>query len=156
KARGMTTAAVSWPVTVGADIDYLVPEYSGVARNPKWLELLRALSSPRHILENYEAQNKPLAWPFTDADHPALASWLFRMYRPNLMLVHIFETDEAQHDHGPGSPEALAAIEAADAHVQQIVNAVASTGLQSRTDIVIVSDHGFLPIEHQLQPNYVF
>ncbi|HEX7136547.1 MAG TPA: alkaline phosphatase family protein, partial [Vicinamibacterales bacterium] len=64
--------------------------------------------------------------------------------------------DDAQHEHGPGSPEALAAVEEADSHVQQIVDVVASTGLQNETDIVIVSDHGFLPLEHQLQPNYVF
>ena len=31
KTRGMKTAAVSWPATVGADIDYLVPEFGGVA-----------------------------------------------------------------------------------------------------------------------------
>ena len=35
KARGLTAAAVSWPATVGADIDYLVPEFGGVTRHPK-------------------------------------------------------------------------------------------------------------------------
>ncbi|MEO8077989.1 MAG: alkaline phosphatase family protein, partial [Acidobacteriota bacterium] len=35
KARGLTTAAVSWPVTVDADIDYLMPEFGGVTRNPQ-------------------------------------------------------------------------------------------------------------------------
>ena len=45
KARGLKTAAVSWPVTVDADIDYLMPEFGGVTRHPRWLDLMRALSS---------------------------------------------------------------------------------------------------------------
>src|ERR1700722_20201149 len=156
KARGLTTAAVSWPVTVDADIDYLVPEFAGVTRHPKWLELIRALSHPRHLLDTYEAQGTPLSWPMTDGDRTALAAWIFKTYRPSLTLLHIFETDDAEHEHGPDSPEALDAIEPADARVAQMVDAVAETGLQNQTDIVVVSDHGFLPLERQLQLNYLF
>jgi len=38
-ARGLVAAAVSWPVTVGLDIDYLVPEYSPktLAGQETWL-----------------------------------------------------------------------------------------------------------------------
>ena len=79
-----------------------------------------------------------------------------RKYRPHFTLLHIFDTDSAQHTNGPGSPEALAAIEAADAHVQQVLAAVNDAGLAERTDVVIVSDHGFLPLERQLQPNHLF
>jgi predicted AlkP superfamily pyrophosphatase or phosphodiesterase len=156
KARGLTTAAVSWPVTVDADIDYLMPEFGGVTRHPRWLDLMRALSKPRNLLDNYEAQGTPLAWPMTDDDRTGLAAWIFRTYRPNLLLLHIFATDDAQHAFGPGSPEALAAIEGADGKVQQMIQAVADTGLQDRTDLVVLSDHGFLPLEQQLQPNYIF
>ena len=156
KARGLTTAAVSWPVTVDADIDYLMPEYGGVTRNPIWLDLLRALSRPRKLLDDYEAQGRALAWPMTDDDRTGLAAWIFRKYRPHLTLLHIFGTDDAQHKYGPGTPEALAAIEAADSHVQQMLAAIAEAGVRDRTDVVVVSDHGFLPIERQLQLNYAF
>ena len=37
-----------------------------------------------------------------------------------------------------------------------VLDAVKETGLQDRTDIVIVSDHGFLPLEKQLQLNALF
>ena len=156
KARGLKTASVSWPATVGADIDYLFPEFGGVTSHPKSLELLRALSSPRGVLENFESHRSALPWPMSDADRTALAAWMFRTYRPNLMLLHIYDTDDAAHNYGPESPEALAAIEEADGRVQQIVDAVAAAGLQGRTDIVVLSDHGFLPIEQQLQPNNAF
>ena len=156
KARGLRTAAVSWPVTVGADIDYLMPEFGGVTRHRKWLDLIRAISHPRDLLDSYERQVKPLAWPLGDDDRTGVAAWIIRTYRPHLMLLHIFGTDDAQHAYGPDAPEALAAIEAADAHVQQIVQAVADAGLEDRTDVVVLSDHGFLPLENQLNPNYMF
>jgi len=156
KARGVKTAAVSWPATVGADIDYLFPEFGGVTSHPKSLDLLRALSSPRGVLENYESHGSALEWPMSDADRTALAAWMFRTYRPNLMLMHIYDTDDAAHNYGPESPEAIAAIEEADARVQQIVDAIAAAGLEARTDIVVLSDHGFLPIGQQLQPNNAF
>jgi predicted AlkP superfamily pyrophosphatase or phosphodiesterase len=157
KARGLTTAAVSWPVTVDAEIDYLMPEYEGgVTTHRIWLDLMRALSRPRHLLDTYEAHGTPLGWPFTDADRTGLAAWIFRTYRPHLTLLHIFETDDAEHEFGPGSPEALAAIEKADGYVNTMIDAVAAAGLQKSTDIVVVSDHGFLPLERQFQLNAVF
>ena len=156
KARGLTTAAVSWPVTVDADIDYLMPEFGGVTRNAKWLDLMRGISRPRLLLDDYEAQGRPLAWPMTDDDRTGLAAFIMRKYPPNLMLLHIFGTDDAQHKFGPDTPEALASIEVADGHVAQMIKAVADAGIQDRTDFVVLSDHGFLPLGKQLQPNFAF
>ncbi len=156
RARGLTAAAVSWPVSVGMDVDYLVPEY-GWHRDPKMLHLMREISRPSHLLDAFEiAQGQPLGWPFSDAERTAMAIWMLKTYRPALTLLHIFETDSAQHEHGPGSPEALKAIEDADANVQKVLDAIAAAGIADRTDVVIVSDHGFLPIAQQLQLNYAF
>lgn len=156
KARGLKTAGVYWPVTVGAEIDYLMPEY---APNPhrKTLDLMRALSAPRDLLDAWEASaGTPIRWPMTDADRTALAAWMLRTYRPHLTLVHLFDTDTAEHRFGPDSPEALAAFEATDAHVKTLVDTIAALGLQDRTDIVVVSDHGFLPVSQLVQLNAVF
>jgi hypothetical protein len=155
-SRGLSTAAVSWPATVGSDIDFLMPEY-GRRFYPETLDLLRALSHPRGLLDTYEAsRGEPLPGPLTDADRTGLAAWIFRTYRPHLTLLHIFETDSAQHQEGPGSPKALAALEQADSHVKMMRDAITDAGLRDRTDIVIVSDHGFAAIEQQLHPNTIF
>jgi hypothetical protein len=81
---------------------------------------------------------------------------MIRTYHPHLTMLHIFGTDDAEHAYGPGSPQALAAIEDADGRVQEIIAAIADAGLQDRTDLVVLSDHGFLPIERQLQVNAAF
>ena len=157
KARGLKTAGVFWPVSVGMEsLDFNVPEVAYYT-NPKMMDLLRELSYPRNIIDTFEvASGKPLVWPMKDDDRVALAIWFFKTQRPNLTLLHIFGTDDAQHAFGPGSPEALKAIERADEHVQMVIDAVKETGLQDRTDIVVVSDHGFLGNEKQLQLNALF
>jgi predicted AlkP superfamily pyrophosphatase or phosphodiesterase len=143
KARGLRTAAVHWPVTVGAEIDYLNPVYRRTF-NPESLNLLRVLSRPPGLLESYEAaRGKALGFPLTDEDRVGLAAYIIRTHRPHLTLLHIGDTDVAQHRSGPGSPQALAAIEQADANVKLIVDAVADAGLSDETTIVVASDHGF-------------
>ena len=155
RSRGLSAAAVSWPVTVDADLDVLLPEYG--RPYTETLDLLRALSRPRRLLDTYEAaRGEPLGWPLTDGDRMGLAAWIFRTYRPQLLLVHIFENDSAHHEFGPGSPQALAALEASDAHVSLMLDAVADAGLSDRTNVVIVSDHGFIRYGRQLHPNAAF
>lgn len=154
-SRGLRTAAVSWPVTVGANIDVLMPEYG--RPYTETLDLLRALARPRGMLDAYEAERgAPLPWPLSDADRTGLAAWIFRTYRPHLLMLHIFDNDTAHHASGPGSPEAAAALETADGYVRIMIEAVEAAGLAGRTDIVIVSDHGFIRYDRQVHPNAVF
>ena len=46
RAAGLTTAGISWPVTVGARIDYLLPETNQAPRDSTWLDLMRRQSTP--------------------------------------------------------------------------------------------------------------
>lgn len=153
KKRGLSTGAVNWPVTVGADIDYLIPEFGGVYDHPIWLNLLRALTRPHGLLDTLEAGGQRLQWPMADADEMALAAAVFRQYRPHLLLVHLVDVDDREHTFGAAAPETLTAIETADAQVKLMVDTITATGLLARTNIVVVSDHGFESTEQELRPN---
>jgi hypothetical protein len=156
RARGLRVAEVNWPVTVGADVDFLVPEF-GRSMHRESLTLLSALSKPTTLLDDVQAAlGKELPWPLTDAARVDIASWIIRIHRPHLLLLHIFETDDAQHEKGPGSPEARRAIEDADRNVARLLEAVDAAGIRARTNIIVVSDHGFLPLGQQLQLNALF
>jgi predicted AlkP superfamily pyrophosphatase or phosphodiesterase len=155
-ARGLRVAAVSWPVSVGLDIDYNVPEFWR-SNHPETITLLRALSTPRNIIDAAEIwRGQPFDWPQTDKHRTDFTKFLIRTYQPELVMVHLVETDSAQHDYGPDSAEALQAHERADGYVGEILGALSDAGLAERTNIAIVSDHGFLPISKQLQLNAAF
>ena len=154
RARGLTAAGVTWPVSVGMDLDFNAPEYMGASRHPEGIQLLRGLSTPRALFDAAElARGTPYGWPQTDRDRTDLTSFILRTYAPNLTMLHLIELDTAQHTHGPGSPEALEAMASMDRYVGELADAARKAPGGARTTIAVVSDHGFLPLTTQLQPN---
>lgn len=157
KQQGMTTASVFWPVSVGMKADYLIPEFWRTGSNhASDASLIRALSTPG-VFEGLEASVKhPAGWPLTDRDLTDLAVYIFTTHKPRVLLLHLGSLDGAEHSAGPGSPRAIETLQRIDGYLGELRSAVAQAGLAGRTDFVIVSDHGFSPIERQLQPNAVF
>lgn len=153
RARGLRAGAVTWPVTIGMDLDYLAPEYLG-ARHPQSVSMLRVLSSPRDLLSQVErARGKPFSWPQNDRDRTDISTFILKTYDPHVFLLHLIELDGAQHDFGPGSPEALQTLTRVDQYVGEVVAAVKAAGRAGQTTIAVASDHGFLPVGRQLQVN---
>jgi len=152
--KGLLVGSVFWPVTLGLEVDALVPEFwrSG-SSHPADLELLRALSSQGLVDEVEATLGNPLAYPLTDAERTELALHVLRTRKPNLLLLHLIDHDFAQHDFGVGSPEANAALERIDGELGRIRATLGELGLAERTLFVIVSDHGFLPGDRELRPN---
>ena len=157
RAGGMTTAAINWPVTVGLQADYLVPEFWRTrSSHQSDFSLIRALSTPGLLERLEEEQRPPLVWPFTDKERTRIASYILTRHEPRVLLLHLLSLDSVQHGSGPGSPRALETLQQIDGYIGELRDAVARAGIGDRTHFVIVSDHGFLPIEQQLQPNAVF
>jgi len=155
EAAGRPTAAVFWPVSVGARVSWLVPEYWR-ARTVDDDKLIAALSTPG-LLDAVHARFPAAASEYTpqrrsDAGLTDIAVHLIERERPALLLLHIFDVDGRQHGFGPGSPEARAAIEGADAQLARLVAAAKQAGTWDRTALVVVSDHGFLPITQRVKP----
>src|SRR5262249_2532900 len=69
-------------------------------------------------------------------------------FKPQFLTVHLSAVDENQHQHGPGSAEAHAAIENADAALGVMEDAARAA--HPDAVIVLVSDHGFAPIVHDV------
>lgn len=77
----------------------------------------------------------------------ALTDVLWKDGVPEFSVLWMSEPDRAQHASGPGSPEALAAIKSADANLSVVIRALQDKEALDRTDILVVSDHGFSTIE---------
>lgn len=156
RARNLTAAAISWPVSVGMDLDYLIPEFWR-SSHPESLKLLKALSWPRHLIDAAEAaRGKPFDWPQTDREREEVTSFLLRTYEPHLLLLHLVGLDGAEHSNGPGSDAALKTLEEIDGYVGRILDTLEQRGLARQTNVFVVSDHGFLATTTSLQPNAAF
>lgn len=62
---------------------------------------------------------------------------------PEFTLIWLNQPDITQHQTGPGSPESLAAIKNADDNLARVLQALEDKGVRVRTDVMVVSDHGF-------------
>ncbi|MEW6320358.1 MAG: ectonucleotide pyrophosphatase/phosphodiesterase [Acidobacteriota bacterium] len=160
KRAGLTTAGASWPVTVGATMDVLFPESNQAPRDMTWLARARADSTPGLIDAVVQdlggfGENANRDAIQRDRFTAAVARRIIRDHRPNLLMIHLMETDAAQHADGPGSPAAKQAIERIDAHVGAIVRATEEAGIRARTAFVISGDHGFSRVHTLVQPNVV-
>jgi len=65
---------------------------------------------------------------------------------PRYSVLWLSEPDYSQHYHGPGSAEALAAIRNCDQRLAAVLNELDRRGIRSKTDVLVVSDHGFSSI----------
>ena len=152
---GYSVALVHWPVTVGAKVTWNVPEIWR-AKNENDKKIVRADSTPGLLDEVVAAH--PDFWdrfaPPNEHDTAIgdVATTVIEKHRPTLTCIHLVEVDGAQHHHGVWSPEAITAIETADAQVARILASIERSGLASSTDVIVASDHGFMNADKVVAP----
>ncbi len=151
KQAGLKTAAVGWPVTVNAPIDYLVPEIFDPKENPPTGKRTLQYSTPGLLQAAVAASQSPDT--STDGRRTIVSEYIIKTYKPNLLLVHLINADSAQHSFGPRSPEANAVIESEDAYLGRIIEATKAAGIFEKTTFLIVSDHGFAKVDKKFFPN---
>lgn len=73
----------------------------------------------------------------------ALIDFLWSEKIPRYTMLWLGDPDFSQHLTAPGSPTALAAIHDSDTHLGLVIAALEKRGVREKTDIFVVSDHGF-------------
>jgi predicted AlkP superfamily pyrophosphatase or phosphodiesterase len=151
-AAGRTTASIQWPVTVGAHITWNIPEYWR-ANTPDDAKLLRALSTPGLLEEAGAELGEFRGGTDTSAKGDEIlgryAEWILEKKRPSLLTLHLSSLDHIEHQTGPFSPEDIAVLESIDATIGRI-RATAEKLAPGRVFLAVVSDHGFVRTDAQL------
>ncbi|PJZ45735.1 alkaline phosphatase family protein [Leptospira brenneri] len=153
KENQKTTANVFWPVTVGANIDWNLPQYWR-KKIPEDDKLLRVLSTKDLHKEAELAVGAPLNDVSKDEVKLKTATWLFHKKKPDLMFVYTTDLDTNHHGFGPGSERALTRLLQLDKAIALFFQSVGAFTKKSPT-VVIVSDHGFHSAESVCAPNVV-
>ena len=69
---------------------------------------------------------------------------------PALSVLWLGEPDLTQHESAPGSPASIAAIKSSDENLAAVLSALDQRDARGRTDVFVVSDHGFSTIERSV------
>ncbi len=157
-AAGRVTTSVQWPVTVGAHIDWNIPEFWR-AGTPDDLKLLRVVATPGLLAELSAGLGAyPVSLdesPEADEKRAKFAIALLERKHPALFTLHLVALDNIQHETGPFSPQAIAVLERLDAVIGSLREA-AEREAPGRAYFAIVSDHGFVPVTHQINLTSAF
>jgi predicted AlkP superfamily pyrophosphatase or phosphodiesterase len=148
--KGLTTGQVDWVAIYGA---------KGVRWNfgekpdsgdeiPQ--ELIADGAVTKEQIDHFE-EDSSSAWH--DEIWTNAAIDIIEKHAPNLLLLHLLQTDSIQHEYGPQTPAAYAAYAYADHCLERVVKAVRSAGILDRTSFFILSDHGFATYTHTISPN---
>lgn len=152
---GMVTASVDWPATVGANITHRIVQYWRTG-TPDDRKLVRALSTPGLLTEVERAIG-----PYPEGKDYSVSAdevrakfniYLLENKRPRFQTVYFAGLDHDQHDYGPYSLEAFAALERIDALVGQVRAAAERLG-GGQAVVCVVSDHGFSRAVKELRLN---
>jgi len=159
KKKGMSTAALLWPVTAKANIDYNMPE---IFANRSWhhqIPISLVNGSPLFQLEmnkKFGPIRKGLSQPELDDFVLESAVETILTKKPNLMLIHFTDLDTQRHLNGFSSTEAKSAIKRHDNRLGRIMEALHSAGIDKQSTIVALGDHSALDESKVIKPNVLF
>jgi predicted AlkP superfamily pyrophosphatase or phosphodiesterase len=91
------------------------------------------------------------AW--RDTVRTQAAAHILRTRAPNLLLLHLLNTDTTNHISGPGSNASFTAYAYADRLIGDFFEALNAAGFQDRATVFITTDHGFKKVSRLIYPN---
>jgi predicted AlkP superfamily pyrophosphatase or phosphodiesterase len=176
KAKGMTTAAVQWPVSVGGtkindlpeidrkdDITWNIPEIWDNNHPDDRITETRHYAT-MGLIEDIEknATGKLDSTNFNDnyfsLDENAgrVASYIFKTKKPTFMSVHFACVDGEEHEFGRDADSVRLALASVDRAIGEILEAVNKSKEKANTTIIVTGDHGFANIDQVMRPNMLF
>jgi predicted AlkP superfamily pyrophosphatase or phosphodiesterase len=156
-AARLTTANVHWPVSVGAQVDYNLPQIWRTG-TPDDRKFVRAVSTPG-LLEALEHDLGAYADGIDesiegDENRGRFSVRIIENFHPKFMTAYFTALDHTQHGYGPDTPEARAVLERIDTIVGNLITA--SRKSDANAVVAIVSDHGFAPLAHDVNLMDIF
>jgi predicted AlkP superfamily pyrophosphatase or phosphodiesterase len=152
RAAHLSTANVYWPTSVGAAVDYNLPQIWRRGTDDD-LKLQRALETPGLERELGEGLARyPGGEEETVAEDEVRTKFAIRLLErkhPDFFTVYLAGLDTEEHASGPFSPAANRVLERLDTLVGALRQA-AERAAPTRATVCVVSDHGFAAIQHDL------
>jgi hypothetical protein len=160
RARGGKTASVLWPLTLGAAIDWNLPEI-WPGGDGDLVEALRGEDRPRGLLEELERdatgrltpENFNNKWIAHDLRVALIAEYLLERYWPTLLLVHTQASVQVPQEPDWRNPRRARAIAGSDQVVNMVLEVIERTKRWDRTAVIVAGDHGNTEVHTQIRPN---
>ena len=157
--KGLTTAALLWPVAGRSSINYNLAEIFA----PKPWQNQLVMSALAGSLKYQLDLNKRFGHLRNGLSQPALDNFVHESvkytidkYKPNLLLIHYTDVDTNRHYHGYNSKEANDALLRHDKRLGEIIKALKDANIFEESTIVALGDHSALDGDYMIRLNSLF
>lgn len=163
KKNGYWSASAAFPTSVGAQGDFIAPEYwwDGSLLDSRFLD---AVAKPQGMIAEMEKDIGRYAGGLDltddgDAQRGKAALWILRnklapviAEKPFFMSAYFASFDESAHQNGVYSKEAARSLEKIDRMLGELIEE-AQRITDNHLVVCVVSDHGTLDNTHNISPN---
>jgi predicted AlkP superfamily pyrophosphatase or phosphodiesterase len=159
--KGLVSANLFWPVSVGVPADYSIPEFWDPGNYDGFYDFIKKHDVPEDLIEQVELNATGVLNASTfngdylnrEARTAYMAAYLIENYMPNFLAVHLIGTDHFQHEEGRDGLKVRQSLVAVDYAVNEIMEACDRAGILEQTAFIVTGDHGFVNINTVISPN---
>ncbi|MNE56882.1 Type I phosphodiesterase / nucleotide pyrophosphatase [compost metagenome] len=151
----MSTAGLLWPVSGKSSIKYNIPEIRAIKSENQALKVLKN-GSPLYCLQmemKYGRLRKGIQQPYLDDFTTKCAVDTIKNKKPNLLMLHLIDLDDAKHAFGTDSHEVKQVIARMDIRLGEIIQAVEEAGIMEDTIFLVLGDHGQFNVRYKVHLN---
>ncbi|MDF2842934.1 MAG: npp [Herbinix sp.] len=158
KESGLKTAGFLWPVTGKASIRYNIPEIRAIKKENQAIKILKNGSPLLSIRmeKKYGHIRRGIEQPYLDNFTTKCATDTIKRKKPNLLLMHLIDLDDAKHENGIDSTEVEKVLLRMDERLGEIIEATKAAGTFEDTVFFVIGDHGQINIRHKVKLNQLF
>lgn len=155
KKHGKKSAGILWPVTGKASISYNIPEIRAIKNENQAIKILKN-GSPFFSMgmeKKFGRLRKGIKQPYLDDFTTMCALDTIKKKKPDLLLMHLIDLDDAKHKYGTDSPEIEKVLIRMDKRLGDIIEAVEEAGIKEDTVLLVVGDHGQINVRYKVKLN---
>ena len=160
RRSGGTCAALLWPLTAGADIEWCLPDIWPGGQG-SLVDAIRGRDRPQGFLEELEREATGRLTPETfdnkqlmhDLQVASMARYVFERYQPTLLIVHAQVSNQILQEPDWRNPRRQRGVASSDSVVSVIADVIERNKLWDTTALIVAGDHGNTEIHTQLRPN---
>ena len=155
---GMKTCSILWPVTARSKITYNMPEIFCTKRYDNQI-LKSALAGSKIYQVNMNKRfgylRQGMEEPYLDNFATEVAKKTIREFKPNLILLHLIDSDSQKHKYGIENKEVIESLKRHDERLGEIIESLKLAGIYEDSTIIALGDHSQINVNNVIKLNSI-
>ena len=155
---GMKTCSILWPVTARSKITYNMPEIFCTKRYDNQI-IKSALAGSKIYQVNMNKKfgylRQGMEEPYLDNFATEVAKKTIRELKPNLILLHLIDSDSQKHKYGIENKEVIESLKRHDERLGEIIESLKLAGIYEDSTIIALGDHSQINVNNVIKLNSI-